>query len=138
MERKKATKHCCWGVCKSDTRYPDRMPEGTTFFPFAKPGRFREGMTKWEQDQAKKKTERAKRWLHACGRKDFSNIKQITKDTYICSLHFANALGPTEEHPDPVLATLTKKEAESRMKRKRKPSERLARPSVPSKKKKRR
>ena len=124
MEKKSTTKHCCWGVCKSDTRYPDRMPEGTTFFPFAKPGRLREGMTKWEQDEAKKRTDRAKRWLHACGRKDFANTKQITKDTYICSLHFEDPSGPTEENPDPILATLTEKEAESRMKRRRKLKER--------------
>ena len=54
------------------------MPEGTTFFPFAKPGKLCEGMTKWEQDQANKKTEQAKRCLLSCGRKDFSNINQIT------------------------------------------------------------
>ena len=56
------------------------MPEGTTFFPFAKPGKLREGMTKWEQDQANKETEPAKRWLLSCGRKESSNINQITKD----------------------------------------------------------
>ena len=56
------------------------MPEGTTFFSFAKPGKLREGMTKWEQYQTNKKNEQAKSWLHACGRKEFSNINQITKD----------------------------------------------------------
>ena len=39
------------------------MPEGTTFFPFVKPEKLREGMTKWEQDQANEKTEQAKRSL---------------------------------------------------------------------------
>ena len=100
------------------------MPDGTVFLPFSKPGRHREGMTKWELEQAKIKTERAKRWLHACGRKDFSKLEQITKDTYICSLHFFNGQGPTEENPDPVLATLTEKEAEGRMKRRRHPKDR--------------
>ena len=55
------------------------MPNGTDFFPFAKPGRYRQGMTKWEMEQAKIKTERAKRWLHACGQKDFSRLEQGTK-----------------------------------------------------------
>ena len=31
-----------------------------------------------DQDQTNKKTEQAKSWLHACGREEFSNIKQIT------------------------------------------------------------
>ncbi len=38
--------------------------------------------------------------------------------------HFENALGPMEENPDPVPGTLTEKEAESRIKRRRKPKER--------------
>eukprot|EP00795_Rhopilema_esculentum_P005641 gene5641-10866_t len=81
-------------------------------------------MTKWELEQAKIKTERAKEWLHACGRKDFSKLEQITKDTYICFLYFFNGQGPTEENSDPVLAILTEKEAEGRMKRKRHPKDR--------------
>ena len=51
-----------------------------------------------------KKTEKAKRWLHACGKKDFDRIEQIKKDTYICSLHFVGHEGPSEEHPDPIKA----------------------------------
>ena len=74
--------------------------------------------------QAKIKTERAKRWLQACGRKDFSRLEQITKDTYTFSLHFCNSQGPTDQNPDPVLATLTEKEAEGRMKRRRQPKDR--------------
>ena len=56
------------------------MPDGTAFVPFAKPGKLREGITKWEQDQKYKKTEQAKRWLLSCGRNEFSNINQIAKD----------------------------------------------------------
>ena len=59
------------------------MPEGTIFFPFAEPGKLREGMTKGEQDKTNKKTEQAKSCLHACGRKEFSNIKQIAYDFFI-------------------------------------------------------
>ena len=32
-------------------------------------------------------TEKTKKWMHACGRKGFK-IGNITKDTYICLLHF--------------------------------------------------
>ena len=98
------------------------MPEGTKFFPFPKPGKIRQDSTEWEKSQAKLKTEKARRWQYLCGRKDFSRPEQITKDTYICSLHFAESSGPTDEHPEPLLACLTDKEAEARMKRKRKPA----------------
>ena len=48
----------------------------------------RDNMTEWEKNQAKLKTEKAKRWQFLCGRKDFQKLEQIKKDTYICSLHF--------------------------------------------------
>lgn len=119
-----ATKHCCWGICKSDSRYPERMPSGTTFIRFAKPGKIREHMTDWEKQKANQQTVAAKRWMHACGRKDFSKLEQITKDTYICSLHFINGKGPTENNPDPILASLTEKEQEGRLKRRKPPRKR--------------
>ena len=119
-----ATKHCCWGICKSDSRYPERMPSGTTFIRFAKPGKIREDMTDWEKQKANEQTVKAKHWMHACGRKDFSKLQQITKDTYICSLHFINGNGPTADNPDPILASLTEKEQEGRMKRRKPPRKR--------------
>ena len=61
------------------------------------------------------KTKKTKKWVHTCGREGFS-IKNIKKDTFICSNHFIGCCGPTEEDPDPLLATLTKKAS-----RKRKP-----------------
>ena len=45
MERKGATKHCSWGFCKSDSRYPEKLPAGTFFIRFAKPGRIKDGLT---------------------------------------------------------------------------------------------
>ena len=98
--KKGATKHCSWGLCNMDSRYPERM-KGVFFIRFAKPGRLKDTMSDWERQQNLKKTEKAKRWFHACGRKDFNRIEQIKKDTYIYSLHFVGQ-GPTEEHPDPV------------------------------------
>ena len=56
-------KHCCYGICASDSRYPDKMPDGTYFLPFAKPGKVKEGMTKWEKDFQAQRTEKAKRWI---------------------------------------------------------------------------
>ena len=63
-------KHCSWGKCSSDSRYPKT---GVTFIPFPKPNKF---------------PDKAKRWAHLCGRGEAFTCKNITKDTYICSLHF--------------------------------------------------
>ena len=94
---------CCCGLCTSDNRYPNKLPPGTCFLRFAKPGTVKGNMTEWGKRQQKSKTEIAKRWIHAsCGRKHFT-LKQITKYSYICSLHF---IDPIEENPDPLIATL--------------------------------
>ena len=77
MYKKGATKHCSWVLCNMDSRYPERMKEGVFFIRFAKPGRLKDTMSDWERQQNLKKTEKAKRWLHACGRKDFNRIEQI-------------------------------------------------------------
>ena len=55
----------------------------------------------------------------ACGR-GFS-IKNIKKDTFICSNYFIGGCGPTDEDPDPLLATLTGKECNKKANRKFKP-----------------
>ena len=95
-------KHCCYGLCTSDSRYPDRLPPETKFFPFAKPGVIKDGMTAFEKKKENMKSQRAKKWIHASGRKEFTSLSQITKDTYICSLHF---IDPIEENPHPIIAT---------------------------------
>ena len=92
------------------------MPAATTFLPFPKPGKIKEGMDDWLINQEKKKIEKAKRWIHACGRKDFSSIEQITKSTYICILHFL------KNNPDPIIATsVTEEIRKVRQPRKRPP-----------------
>ena len=73
------------------------MKEGVFFIRVAKPGYLKDTMSDCEKQQNFKKTEKAKRWLHACERKDFNNIEHIKKYTYICSLHFVGKEGPTEE-----------------------------------------
>jgi len=50
--------------------------------------------------------EKCKRWVNACRREGF-NLSNVTKDTYICSLHFVGNKGPTVDHPDPIPATAT-------------------------------
>lgn len=69
-----------------------------------------------------------------CGRKDFQNLKQINKDTYICSLHFVGGKGLEGEDAKPILATLTPQESEKQQNRKRKAP--LKRHKLPCKKKK--
>ena len=44
MALKGATKHCVWGLCKSDLRYPDNLGEGTYFIRFPKLGNVKQGM----------------------------------------------------------------------------------------------
>ncbi|XP_066928361.1 uncharacterized protein [Clytia hemisphaerica] len=117
--RKGANKHCCWGNCKSDSRYPDKLPPGTFFINFPQVGKVKEKNTQWKNNQEKEKTEKAKRWAHKCGRKGFDHTK-ITKDTYICSLHFHGGKGPTEDNPEPILATLSSTEVEKCSRKKRK------------------
>lgn len=88
-------------------------------------------MTKWEEEQAKLKTEKAKRWQYLCGRKNFSKLSQIEKDTYICSLHFVGG------NSEPILATLSCNEQARRNARKRKtPTDRSSKELQPLTKKK--
>ena len=53
--------------------------------------------------------------------KKISQFKNIKKDTFIYSSHFIGDCGPTEEDPDPLLATLADKELRKKATRKRKP-----------------
>ena len=135
MERKGATKHCCWGTCKSDSRYPDKLPEGTVFIRFAKPGNIKDSMTEWEKRQQIEKSTKAKRWQHACGRRDFDRLDQITKDTYICSLHFVERTGPTVDNPDPFAARLSEVEIAKRRVKRKAPKSRSLLTTVPKVKK---
>ena len=63
-------KICCYGTCRSDTRYPDPLFE-VNFYPFPKP---------------KSNFDKCLRWIKACGRPHSDlNVKKINKDTYVCS-----------------------------------------------------
>ena len=94
-----ATIHCAYGLCTSDSRYPERLPPGTHFLRFAEAGKINDGMIAWEKQQLRIKTAKTKRWMHACA-KEFNLLEQIKKDTYICSLHFIH---PMEENSDPII-----------------------------------
>lgn len=81
------TKHCCYGLCNSDSRYyhKDYMQE-VKFYSFPK---------------LLKQAEKCARWVRACSRVGFTTAS-VTKHTYICSKHFVDGSGPTCEFPDPV------------------------------------
>jgi len=97
------TKHCCWGECKSDSRYPEKLPKSLqemtasgqkAFIPFLKPS---QGIDKCQ------------RWITACSR-EFFTTASITRNTYICALHWPGEKGPTSDHPDPLKANFTSRE----------------------------
>ena len=44
--KKGVTRHCSWGTCKSDSRFKQKLPEGTGFVRFAKPGKLKDDLTK--------------------------------------------------------------------------------------------
>ena len=87
-----ATRHCCYGMCNSDSRYADRdHMQGVTWIVFPKLHIDRE---------------KCQKWVAACGRDRFTT-DSVNKWTYICSKHFVGGHGPTEANPDPVPATYT-------------------------------
>lgn len=78
-------KKCKFSGCKSDERYHYKdFMQGVLFFPFPKP---------------QKDLRKCNEWLSACGR---INTKTVTRDWYVCSRHFVDLNGPTEEHPNPI------------------------------------
>ena len=110
---KGATKHCCWATYNADSRYPERLSDGTTFIRFPKPGCIKPNISEWEKQRENETTEKAKRLQHSCGRKDFYSLDQIKKDTYICTQHFIGRKRPTAENPDLITATLTELQVDS-------------------------
>ena len=89
-KRSKTTKHCAYGRCNSDSRYADRPEMKDIFFLcFRKP---KSNFVKWAK---------------ACSRMGFDESR-VTKDTYICSLHFVGGKGSTPDNPDPIPANATK------------------------------
>ena len=109
-----STKQCCWGECKSDASYPEKLPKylqemmapgEKVFLPFPKPS---QGL------------EKCKRWILVCSRENFT-VQNINRNTCICVLHCPGRRGPTEEFPDTLKANFTEREIEkfSSMKRRR-------------------
>ena len=86
-------KHCAYGLCRSDSRYAHRdFMKNVFWIPVVRP---------WENLQ------KSKRWARACGRGDGFTELNVTRFTYICTLHFVGGAGPTSEHPDPIPANYT-------------------------------
>ena len=95
-----STKHCCWGTCNSDSRYPEKLHKSLKemvkldmkiFMPFPKPLQGNE------------------RWINACFRENFT-VDKIKRNTYTCALHWPGETGPTDEFPDPLKANFTARE----------------------------
>ena len=117
-----STKHCCWGQCKSDSRYPEKLPKSLKemkesgqkiFFPFPKP--------------------KCQRWVTACSRENF-DVSKISRNTYICALHWPGEKGPTADHPDPLKVNFTPKEIKKASAAKRKAPKARSMPTAASKK----
>ena len=50
MNKKGAIKHCSWGLCNMDSRYPEQVKR-VFFITFAKPGCLKDTMSDWERQQ---------------------------------------------------------------------------------------
>ena len=87
-------KHCEWGTCNSDSRYPERLINSdgicVKFYHFP---------------SFKNEKMRREAWIRACCRAD-SFV--CTKHSYICGFHFVGGNGPTDQNPDPVPATASR------------------------------
>ena len=57
---KMVVKYCVHGLCTSGFRYPEKSPQGTVFYSFAKPGIIKEGMTNWDISKQNAKTVKAR------------------------------------------------------------------------------
>ena len=87
------TKHCCYGLCNSDSRYSHKPHmENVDFIRFPKP---------WID------LEKCKKWVKACGRGDTFTTENVNNSTFICTKHFIGEKGPSEAHPDPIPACFT-------------------------------
>ena len=105
-----ASKRCCYRLCKSDSRTKDFYENFNFYFiTFPKP------CLAYKQNRIEKsklqshikgcyKCKKCSNWVRLCGRSDtrFKSMINVSKDSYICSLHFVGESGPTEENPDPV------------------------------------
>lgn len=109
--KKGATKRCCFGVCKSDSRSKSFKDDNYYFIGFPKPcldyrRRYINCPRHSRQSHIKNciKCTKSELWVKSCGRADgrFKSLEHVTKDTYICSLHFEGESGPSAEYPNPI------------------------------------
>jgi hypothetical protein len=87
-------KHCCYADCKSDSRRPQC---DVNFLQFV---------------SNVKEPCRAKRWVHLCGRKDFT-VANITRFTYICTKHFREDVTDLNPRSNPDLEPLPASSSQS-------------------------
>lgn len=104
-----ANMHCCYGICKSDSRSKMFRESLYYFIRFPKPcTKYRNELIDPRDKQSHIKNcaqcSKCKLWVQRCRRADerFQCIDDVKKDTYICSLHFQGRSGPSETFPDPI------------------------------------
>ncbi|KAJ8312196.1 hypothetical protein KUTeg_009569, partial [Tegillarca granosa] len=106
-------KRCQWGLCNSDTRYPERLEGGVRFILFPKPRRNKE---------------KCLRWIKLCGRlHEQLNVHIVdgNRHLFVCTKHFVEG-EPTACFPDPVPAIVNGPESTTHHTPARKPPTRRA------------
>lgn len=109
VKYKGATKRCCYGACKNDfRRITSKSMKSYFFIKFPKPCiSYRHGLLdcgKRKHINMCRQCKKSELWVKYCRRADdgLKSIDHVTKDTYICSLHFHGKNGPTEAYPNPI------------------------------------
>ena len=109
VKNKGATKRCCYRTCKNDSCRI--LPENEQSFfsiKFPKPCiKYRHKLiNSGERKHINSciQCNKSELWVKYCRRADvgLKTIGNVTKDTYICSLHCHNKNGPTEAYPNPI------------------------------------
>ena len=99
-----STKHCCWGECKADSRYREKWPKSLKVVEESGRKVF------IQPPKPSQVIEKCRRCIVACSRQFFTE-NNITRNTYICALHWPGEKGPTKELPDPLKSNFSTAQA---------------------------
>ena len=109
MKNKGASKRCCYCTCKNDShRISPKDEQSFVFIKFAKPCiSYRHKLINCVKESISifvLSVKKSEQWVKYCRRADegLRTIENVTKDAYICSLHFYNKTGPTNAYPNPI------------------------------------
>lgn len=107
-EKMVSTKHCCWGKCTNDSRYPEKLPKSLQ--EMLAPGQ--KAFTVYPSQSGHRESKNANAGLQHAQRKYFDASK-ITRNTYICAVHWPGGKGTRAQHPDPLKANLASRNKKS-------------------------